>query len=71
MIHFFYSRSIDGSIAYHLDNEFGDDSRKLAPRVLNYVGRDRYWTEQFFYSKRISCLYEIVRSWQMPDLYEH
>ena len=72
------SRNKEGSNVYHLnlelDNE-DDDSLgvKLAPKVLNLV-HHYYPHNESILPKNIvqplSVMYEILRSWKMPELFE-
>ena len=57
---------------YHLNLEFGDEDEgdgtlKLVPRVLESV--HRYASERSVVPP-VSIMYEIMRSWKMPELYE-
>ena len=73
------SRNEEGSNVYHLNMEFGGDddengdSLKLVPKVLDSVQRysKSLRTNQGSpYKKPLSIIYEIMRSWRMPELYE-
>ena len=59
---------------YHLNLEFGnededDDSLKLVPRVLESVHRYSYVYRPNT-AQPLSIMYEILRSWKIPELYE-
>jgi len=70
------SRNREGSNVYHLNLEFGDDEPlALLPKVLGGV----YRYSQSIASldplradtvQPLSIMYEILRSWKMPELFE-
>ena len=65
------SRNREGNNVYHLDAEFEDDSLKLVPKVLesvNIYARHSYRADTV---PPLSIMYEILRSWKMPNLYEN
>jgi hypothetical protein len=68
------SRNREGTNVHHLDAEIDEDSLKLVPRVLKcvniYAG---YSAEDVVegYVHPLSNMYEILRSWKMPTLYEN
>ena len=67
------ARNQDESNVQHLDLEFGDDSVKFAPKVLECVYRYSTGLTPLFgvkYALPLSITYEILRSWKMPELYE-
>jgi hypothetical protein len=54
----------------HLDDEFCDDSLKLVPNALGCV--HRYAADKSSSDVHpLSIVYEIMRSWKMPTLYEN
>ena len=62
-------RNKEGSNVRHLNLEFDeDDSLKLAPKVLECV--HCYPKASKFTVHPLSIMYEIVRGWKMPELYE-
>ena len=76
--HLLSKRNRDGNNVHHLNVEFGDedDSLSLVPNVLasvqNYHFRTmlarRHYPDQVH---PLSIMYEILRSWKMPQLYEY
>jgi len=66
------TRNKEESNVHHLNLEFGDDSVKFAPKVLECVhGYSKEGTPPM---KKLvtplSIIYEILRGWRMPELYE-
>ena len=61
----------------HLNSEFEDDSLKLVPKVLESVQWPllfNQWPLLFqsdWFVHPLSVMYEILRSWKMPTLYEN
>ena len=70
--HLLSLRNREGSNVQHLNLEFeDDDSLALVPRVLDSVhrySRNIQWTNPLH---PLSIMYEILRSWKMPELYEN
>ena len=70
LYHLLSVRNREGSNVRHLNLEFraendeDDDSIKLVPKVLESINRSSP------IAKPLSILYEITRSWKMPELYE-
>ncbi|EJK59041.1 hypothetical protein THAOC_20792 [Thalassiosira oceanica] len=65
-------RHLDGSNARHLNAEFGEDKYtiKLVPKVLHCI--KRYWSDQMADSSApLSITFELIKSWMMPELFEH
>jgi hypothetical protein len=65
------SRNREGTNARHLDAEFDDDSLKAVLKVLECV---HSYAEYGFVPTAVhplSIMYEILRSWKMPALYEN
>ena len=78
--HLLSERNIEGSNVRHLNAEFEDedeDSLKLVPYVLAVIQHYHDATQKtgdFVKSvsiKPLSIMYEIVRGWKMPELYEN
>ena len=66
------SRHREGTNARHLDAEFDDDSLRLVPKVLEAVHHNAgYGLGRVGHVHPLSLLYEILRSWKMPTLYEN
>ena len=69
--HLLSLRNREGTNVQHLNLEFeDDDSPTLVPRVLESVhrySRNIQWTNPVH---PLSIMYEILRSWKMPELYE-
>ena len=63
------SRHWEGTNVQHLDAEFGDESLKLVPKVLEAVNVYAEYGDEDVHP--LSLMYEIMRSWKMPSLYEH
>ena len=66
-------RNREGINVQHLNSEFEDDSLKLVPKVLESV---HIYASGLNYSKDcfvhpLSVMYEVLRSWKMPTLYEN
>ena len=66
-------RNKEGSNVQHLNSEFDgedeeEDSLKLVPKVLECV--HRYAKVSQLTVHPLSIIYEIVRGWKMPELYE-
>ena len=73
--HLLCLRNKEGSNVYHLNLEFGDEDEgdgtlKLVPRVLESVHRYDCYTSERSVVPPVSIMYEIMRSWKMPELYE-
>ena len=80
--HLLSERNKEGSNVHYLNSEFDDDdeeggvSIKLVPRVLECV-RDYHCALLDDYRKKynpvppLSIMFEILRSWKVPELYEH
>ena len=74
LYHLLSVRNREGSNVRHLNLEFGgendedDDSIKLVPKVLESIKRSS--SPNMCYEKPLSIIYEIMRSWKMPELYE-
>ncbi|KAL7525258.1 hypothetical protein ACHAXR_003189 [Thalassiosira sp. AJA248-18] len=66
------SRNNEGSTAYHLNLELGDNSLQLVPKVLERLRNCCYNGdgEERATSPPLSIFYEIIRSWKMPTLFE-
>ena len=66
------SRHREGTNVRHLDSEFSEDSFKLVPKALEcantYAG---YVDPSASAVHPLSIMYEIMRSWKMPALYEN
>ena len=64
------SRHREGTNVRHLDSEFDDESLKLVPKVLDCVNNyaEHGSTDDVH---PLSIVYEILRSWKMPTLYEN
>ncbi|EJK47145.1 hypothetical protein THAOC_34160 [Thalassiosira oceanica] len=66
------TRQAEGSNARHLNAELGDGAfaTRLVPRVLECIGR---WSVNRSADKPtpLSLYFEIMKSWNMPELYEH
>ena len=60
------SRHLKGSNVQHLDAEFEDDDLNLVPHVLKCVNI----YAEYYTVRPLSVMYEILRSWKMPTLYE-
>lgn len=72
-IHFLLSnRSLDHTIAQHFDEELGEDaSLALVPWVLASVNNYSSDFNRFQHGVlAIDIMYEIIRGWKMPELYE-
>jgi hypothetical protein len=63
-------RNRTGINVHHLDSEFTDDSLKLVPKVLERV---HIYSEDSSTDNAhpLSIVYELLRSWKMPILYEN
>ena len=76
LYHLLSVRNRDGTNLHHLNLEFGDDddhddSIKLVPKVLESVSH--YSREQegnTAWVSPLSIMFEVLRSWKMPELYE-
>lgn len=73
--HLLSTRNQEGSNVQHLNTEFDedDDSLKLAPKVLGFISRlERPSRKSLHYNfvHPLSIMYEIIRSWEMPELCE-
>jgi len=67
-------RNREQTNCYHLDLEFGDDCRKFAPYVIESVEHYAAGCDYYYHSdieKPLSIVYEIMRNWKMPQLYEN
>ena len=60
----------DGVNVRHLESEFEDDSLKLVPKVLESVNIYAEYGSSTGDVHPLSIMYEILRSWKMPTLYE-
>ena len=75
LYHLLSVRNREGSNVRHLNLEFGDendeddDSIKLVPKVLESIHHYHY-ASLMGCAKPLSIIYEIMRSWKMPELYE-
>ena len=74
LYHLLSLRNREGSNVRHLNSEFGDEDEdeitlKLVPRVLESVHRcsEGYRPTTV---RPLSIMYEILRGWKMPELYE-
>ena len=66
------SRNRVGTNVRHLDAEFEDDSLKLVPKVLESVHICAGYVDPSASAVHpLSIMYEILRSWKMPALYEN
>ena len=71
--HLLSLRNLEGSNVQHLNLEFDDedDSLTVVPRVLGSV----HWYSMHRCSRNLvhplSIMYEILRSWKMPELFEN
>ena len=66
------SRHRKGTNVQHLDAEFDDDSLKLVPKVLECVNVYAGYIDPSAPAVHpLSVMYEILRSWKMPALYEN
>ena len=64
------SRNREGTNVQHLNAEFEDESLKLVPKVLEAVNvYDEGGDEGDVLP--LSIMYEVLRSWKMPTLYEN
>ena len=69
-------RNREGSNVHHLNMEWGDDdSLTLVPHVLECTQKTGGFKYQFRYVddeevSPLSIMYEILRSWKMPELFE-
>ena len=76
--HLLSVRNREESNVYHLNLEFGDDDEddaalKLVPRVLESVYRHAEMYAYIFespYVTPLSIIYEVLRGWKVPELYE-
>ena len=71
--HLLSLRNREGSNVHHLSLEFDDKddiSLKLVPKVLESVHRYNARAHIPKYVYPLSIIYEIVRSWKMPELFE-
>jgi hypothetical protein len=76
--HLLSVRNRDENNVHHFNLEFGDDdendeSLKLVPKVLECVHRyavSQSCGECIDYLPPLSVVYEILRGWKMPELYE-
>ena len=79
--HLLSVRNREESNVYHLNLEFGDDDNdeddaalKLVPKVLECVQRHAEIYEiygfGFPYVIPLSIMYEVLRGWKVPELYE-
>jgi len=64
------SRNTQGANVYHLNLELGDASLKIAPLVLDCLARSAASGGSSYRPVTLSILYEVLRSWKMPSLYE-
>ncbi|KAL7527690.1 hypothetical protein ACHAXR_004966 [Thalassiosira sp. AJA248-18] len=65
------SRNSEGANVCHLDLEFGDDALKLTPKILECVYHySEYYCNFMFGDTKLSVIYEILRRWRIPELYE-
>ncbi|EJK58758.1 hypothetical protein THAOC_21085 [Thalassiosira oceanica] len=64
------ARHAEGSNARHLNAELGEGAftTKLVPRVLRCIGR---WSADRDKPAPLSLCFELMKSWNMPELYEH
>ena len=72
--HLLSKRNREGSNVQHLNSEFedeDDDSLALVPRVLESVYRYSRNRQGRHPVHPLSIMYEILRSWEMPALYEN
>ena len=75
--HLLSSRNREGSNVRHLNSEFGDededkDSLVIVPKVLEclHLYDERHPAhETTSYVPPLSIMYEVLRSWKMPELY--
>ena len=66
------TRNREGTNVQHLDAEFDDDSLKLVPKVLEAVRHyAEYGSSTDNVQSSLSIMYEVLRSWKMPTLYEN
>ncbi|EJK68782.1 hypothetical protein THAOC_10011 [Thalassiosira oceanica] len=65
------TRHADGSNALHLKAELGEDKYtiKLVPKVLHCI--KRYSCDQTANISTLSITFELIKSWMMPELFEH
>ena len=65
-------RATEGVSAYHLEMELGEDSLELAPYVLSSVNvyKERYISLLDPVKKPAAIVYDILRNWKMPELYD-
>ena len=78
LYHLLSARNREGSNVCHFNLEFGDEnendeSLKLVPKVLESVQRyavSQSCGECIDYLPPLSVVYEILRGWKMPELYE-
>ena len=77
----FETRHTTISNSRHLNSEFGGDAIGLSPFVLNFINRHvheghklltRDWSSRSLAkASPLSILYEILRNWKMPELFEN
>ena len=66
--YFLHSKCNNGSLLYHLNTEFHEDiSLKITPWLIEHFGRPHCKQPK---KQMLHCIYEVVRGWQMPDLFE-
>jgi hypothetical protein len=65
------SRNREGTNVYHLGSEFDDESLKLVPKVLESVHMYARHAPSSNAVHPLSIMYEVLRSWKMPTLYEN
>ncbi|EJK45341.1 hypothetical protein THAOC_36048 [Thalassiosira oceanica] len=66
------TRHLEGSNARHLNAELGGEkfAIKLVPKVLHCI--KRYSSDRTAdWPKPLSITYELIKSWMMPELFEH
>ena len=69
LCHFMNKLNTEGNLVHHLNNEFGEEPLKLTPWVLRILCRyNSFWAVPDLVM-RLTCLYGILRGWQMPDLF--
>ena len=65
------TRNVKGSNVNHLNLELKDDSLKLAPKVLAIPAlMPDCIAVRNDLAKPLSVMYELLRNWKMPALYE-
>ena len=65
-------RATEGLSAYHLEMELGEDSLEIVPYVLECVNmyKERYISLLDPVKRPVAIVYDILRSWKMPELYD-